>query len=66
MLVENDVPQLIIEVKLSDSNISPALHYFHKKYALKAAQIVKNINVECLVNGIPLRRAADFLKELNV
>ncbi len=37
VMVENNEPQLIIEVKLSDSNISPALHYFHKKYALKAA-----------------------------
>ena len=66
VMVENDEPQLIIEVKLSDSNISPALHYFHKKYALKAAQIVKNINVERLFDGIQLRRATNFLKELEI
>jgi len=64
VMVEDDEPELIVEVKLSDTSISPALHYFHEKYGFKAAQVVKNTNVERMVEGIELRRAADFLNEL--
>ncbi len=64
VMVEDDEPKLIIEVKLSDTKISPSLRYFHKKYGLEAAQVVKNINDERMVNGIQLRRAESFLREL--
>ncbi len=66
VMVEDDEPQLIIEVKLSDTSISPSLHYFHKKYNMEAAQIVKNISVERMVGGVQLRRAQVFLKELSL
>ena len=46
VMMENDEPKLIIEVKLSDTSISPSLHYFHKKYEMAAAQVVKNKNVK--------------------
>ena len=64
VLVENGNPELIVEVKLSDSTISPALLYFHKKYNMSAVQLVKNTNIERMVKGVALRRAAGFLKEL--
>ncbi len=66
VMVENSEPKLIVEVKLSDTNISPSLRYFHNKYSLQAAQVVKNINIERMVDGIQLRRAINFLKELNI
>ncbi len=66
VMVENDEPKLIVEVKLSDTSISPSLRYFHNKYALEAAQVVKNINVERMVDGIQLRRTLNFLKELSI
>ncbi len=66
VLVENNEPELIVEVKLSDNNISPSLRYFHNKYNLNATQIVKNIRVEQMVEGIQLRGAQNFLKELNI
>ncbi len=66
VMVEDDEPKLIVEVKLSDTNINPALRYFHKKYHLNATQVVKNINIEHMVDGIQLRRAINFLKELNL
>ena len=64
VLVEDGKPELIVEVKLSDSTISPALHYFNKKYGMSAVQLVKNTNIERMVEGVALRRAAGFLKEL--
>jgi len=64
VLVEDEQPTLIVEVKLSDSRISPSLRYFHQKYGFRAAQIVKNLRTERMVDGIELRRAADFLREL--
>ena len=66
VMVENNKPKLIVEVKLSDTSISPSLRYFHNKYALKAAQVVKNINVERMVDGLQLRRTLNFLKELSI
>lgn len=62
----DDVPEMIIEVKLSDVNLSPVLQYFQKKYSLQAVQVIKNLSTERLVNGISLRRATSFLKELKV
>lgn len=64
VMVEDDEPILIVEVKLSEAGISPSLRYFHKKYGLEAAQVVKNIHDERMVDGIQLRRAEAFLKDL--
>ncbi|MCK5516684.1 MAG: ATP-binding protein, partial [Desulfobulbaceae bacterium] len=66
VMVEDDAPKLIVEVKLSDSAISPSLHYFHNKYGMDATQLVKNISIERMVEGVALRRAASFLKELAI
>ena len=66
VMVENDEPQLIIEVKLSDNSISRSLHYFHKKYNMKAIQIVKNIRTERMAGGVELRKAFSFLKALSL
>jgi len=64
VLVKDDTPELLVEVKLSDSAISASLRYFHDKYSIAAVQVVKNITTERMVNGIALRRAVPFLKEL--
>jgi predicted AAA+ superfamily ATPase len=66
VLVEDGKPELIVEVILSDNTVSPALHYFHKKYGMSATQLVKNTNIERMVEGVALRRAANFLKEAAV
>ena len=66
VMVEEDEPKLILEVKLSNAEISPSLLYFHKKYNLKGAQIVKNLKTERMEKGIQLRRAVNFLKDLMI
>jgi len=66
VMMENNEPKLIVEVKLSDSKISPSLRYFHNKYFMKSAQVVKHLNTERMVNGIQLRRAMNFLEELSI
>jgi predicted AAA+ superfamily ATPase len=65
MLTDGETPT-IIEVKLSDNKISPALKYFHEKYDLPAIQLVKNLRQQRLVSKIQLRRADDFLNELKM
>lgn len=64
VMVEDDEPKRIVEVKLSDAGISPALRYFHNKYGFEAAQVVKNLHNERMVDGIQLCRASNFLKKL--
>ena len=66
VMVEDDKPELMVEVKLSGSDISPSLRYFHGKYGLKAVQVVKNLNIERIKDGIELRRAVNLLKGLAV
>lgn len=56
----------MIEVKLSDSEISPTLLYFHKKYQIAAIQLVKNLQMERISNGIELRKAYSYLKDLSI
>ena len=63
-LVIDDVPELIVEVKLSDPTLSPSLRYFHEKYSFKAVQVVKNLATERQIQTVALRRATSFLKEL--
>ena len=66
VLVTEDALPVMVEAKLSDTAVSPALHYFHKKYDLPAIQIVKNLRQERMEGAIQLRRAADFLKTLKM
>lgn len=66
VMVTDGTPLTMIEVKLSETAISPALKYFHKKYEFPAIQLVKNLRQERMVEKIELRRAYDFLKELKM
>lgn len=66
VMVVDDAPQTMVEVKLSNTSISPALKYFHEKYDLPATQIVKNLRQERMVGNIGLRRGYDFLKTLKM
>lgn len=63
-LVKDNSIEQIIEVKNSNTDIHPSLHYFHKKYHLKAVQIVKNIRNEYKVGHIKVIKAINFLSEL--
>ncbi len=64
VLVVDDKPVQMLEIKLSDSKISPALRYFYQKYQIPAVQIVKNLKQERLDKGIEVRRAVNYLCEL--
>jgi len=63
-LAVEDQPTTLIEVKLSDSELSPALKYFHEKYNLPAVQVVRHLRQERMAGDIPIRRALAFLREL--
>ncbi|MBN1869714.1 MAG: ATP-binding protein [Candidatus Omnitrophica bacterium] len=60
----NDLPEMMIEVKLSDSRLSAPLRYFHEKYSLSATQVVKNLSVERMAGDIKICRVFNFLKSL--
>ncbi len=66
VLAVEDKPVTLLEAKLSDHEISPALRYFHRKYNLPALQIVKNLKHEQVVDTIEIRRASDFLRQLKM
>jgi len=63
-LTINDVPQLIIEAKLSDKEVVPSVQYFNKKYGIKAIQLIKDLRTERIVNNVELLSAFSFLKGL--
>jgi len=65
LAVENE-PIKLIETKLSDSTISPALKYFQQKYKFPATQVVKNLRQERIVDSIELRQGTRFLKALKL
>jgi len=60
---ENEISE-IIEVKLSDNEISKNLIYFAGRYSLEGRQIVKNLKREKSVGGIKVVRAQDYLEKL--
>lgn len=63
-LVYNDKIQKIIEVKLTDKEISPSLLNFSKKYGLEAIQLVKNLRNEYQTLNIKILKVDKFLCRL--
>ena len=64
-MVENK-PVSMLEIKLSDAEISPTLRYFHKRYGIPAIQLVKNLQLEQVVDGMELRKASNYLSNLEM
>lgn len=54
----------IIEVKLSDNNLSKNLQYFSEKYNLKAVQLVKNLKREKALGNVSIVKLEDYLEKL--
>jgi len=54
----------MIEVKMSDTGISPSLQYFHQKYQFPTVQVVKQLRQEKRIGKIEIRRGIDFLSFL--
>jgi len=65
-LVIEDNPVTLVETKLSDTTVSPAIRYFHKKYDFPSVQIVKNLRQERLSGSIELRQGSNFLRALKL
>lgn len=63
-LVEEGAVKELIEVKLSDRNISKHLLYFCKKYNLNGVQLVKNLQNEYDLDEVKVRNAFNFLKSM--
>jgi predicted AAA+ superfamily ATPase len=61
---ENSSIRFLGEAKLSDSTISDDLYYFCEKHQVPGIQIVKNLRQERKNNGIEVRKAGGFLREL--
>lgn len=55
-----------LETKLSDSQISPTLRYFHKRYGIPAIQLVKNLRLKQVIEGIEQRKASRYLRNLEM
>lgn len=63
---DEEEPELMVEVKLGDKNLSAGLRYFGEKYQVKGVQVVKNLaRGERKGDLFELREAEDFLKRLN-
>lgn len=65
-LVKGNTIQQIIEIKLTDDEISKSLKYFHNVYTLPAVQVVKDLRQEYQENGIEVMKADNFLKNLRL
>lgn len=66
LLEINGQPANMIEVKLTDSKISPTLKYFHNKYGIAAIQLIKNLQTERMDKGIELRNGYRYLSKLEL
>ena len=60
----NNVINEIVEVKLSDGQLSKNLKYFSIKYSLPAVQIVKDLKREKQVGNIKIVKVINYLKDL--
>lgn len=65
-LVENEKPVMMVETKFSDTVVSPHLYYFNKRYSITGMQVVLNIRKEKMNDNIAIRKAENFLLELDI
>lgn len=63
-VVENGEISLIVETKLTESNLSKNLTYFSKKYDLNGVQAVKELKREKTIGKIDIIAADNFFKNL--
>lgn len=65
-LVKDDIVTQMIEVKLSDKELSRPLKAFHEKYQYPAIQLVKNLSNEYKNGEISILNAQKFLSQLAI
>ena len=65
-LIENEEAKLIVETKLSASNVSRHLHYFNEHFKIPGVQVVRYLRKEKMSGEIPIRKAENFLLELTI
>lgn len=66
VLVIDEKPVQMLEVKLTDAKVSKSLKYFYDRYEVPAIQLVKNLQQERLDQGIEIRNALQYLKLLKM
>ena len=67
VIVRDGRPAQLIEVKLSDNKVSQSLKYFAERFeAVKAIQLVHNLQQNETVNYINILKAGEWLSELAV
>ncbi len=62
LIVQEGAPPLMVEVKTSDSAISPQLRYFNDRYGFKGIQLVADLHSENESGPLHVRRAISFLE----
>ncbi len=65
-IIRDDQIQSMIEVKVSDDQISSGLRYFQEKYDIKGIQLVKVLKRERIEKEIEIRDANEYLKNLSL
>lgn len=63
-LVCGDRPERMLEVKIADSSLPPALRNFHRRYGIQASLVVKELKREQEIDGISLETAEKFARGL--
>jgi predicted AAA+ superfamily ATPase len=64
VLVQDDIINLAIEVKVSDNTLSKSLFHFHHKYHFKAIQVVQSLRQEKKIGEIEIIKLENFLSTL--
>ena len=65
-MVENDIPKLFLEVKLTSDNLDKNLLYFHNRFEIPSKQVVRYLRKERRVGEIEITKAENFLKSLSI
>jgi hypothetical protein len=63
-IANDEMPELLIEAKLSDPEPTRALRYFSTRYDIPAIQLVRHLKREKKEKGVEVRSASDYLKSL--
>jgi predicted AAA+ superfamily ATPase len=63
VLVKEDEPELMVEVKTSETSLSPHLRYFSERHGWSGVQLVADLRLEYDEGKLQVRRLMDWLEK---
>ncbi len=63
LVIKEEAPQLMVEVKAAERELAPGLAYFNKRYGIPGLQLVGDLRLERDEGGLGIRKLLEWLSQ---